>query len=572
MDVKDVTNLSNEELATLLNEKNERAKVLFAMDPSEVTVDLADEATTLVASIKDIEAEQKHRIDAAKKSGEDFAAAREAFNATGVEVIDGEETEETEDEESEETEETDEAEAEAEETDEAAAEEESNDEAAEEATVTASGRGATKITPAKKVAARRARPAVRETAPVTITAAADVPEFAMGQTITDFDMLSKAMQNRVKGFAPHSEKAALAVRKQTGNEEVLHKFQVASASMDFADTLVASTGNDYAALRNAQKQYDAEVLTAAGWCAPSEPVYSFLAGYVVDGLLTLPEISAPRGGVLLTTGPARSSQGSALDDFGFHQTEAQAEAGQSKSCETIVCPPFVDHRLDAIGYCYKIPFLTQKAYPELITDALRFAGVLYAHKVNKYLIDATVALADNVNFNGYGPSFTDTLEALSMIALKTRRQWSIGVNAVLEVKLPEWAREVFRADMSRRVGANLDSVNDAMIAKHFVDRQLNVEYIADWQELNGADVLLPPTFEALIYPAGAVVKAVEDVVNLSTVYDAASLSINEYTGVFFEQGILVAKAGYSVQKVAIPVNTAGEVGAMNLVGAPHGSF
>jgi len=567
----DIQSLSNEELATALTEANEKAKTLFALDPSEVTVDQANEAQTLVASIRDIETEQAARKATADKAGQDFAAARESFTAGGADAA-AEETEEA----SEETDETEEASEESEETEDAAVEaaaetteaaaEETAIEATEEATVTASARGSQKINPAKAVARKVARPAVKAVQPVTITAAADVPGFATGAQMEGYDALALAMRNRVKGFNPFNERAAMAVRKQTGNDEVLHKFGVAQANLNFEQALVASTGNDYAALQTARRTYDAEVLTAAGWCAPSEPVYSFLAGYVVDGLITVPEISAPRGGVLLTTGPARSSQGTALDDFGFVQTEAQAEAGQVKTCETIVCPDFVDHRLDAIGYCYKIPFLTQKAYPELITDALRFAGVLYAHKVNARIISDIVALADPVVFNGYGPSFTDTLEALSIIALKERRKWSIGVNTVLEVKLPEWVKEVFRADMSRRNGAALDSVSDAQIAQHFVDRRLNVEYVADWQELTGVDAILPGVFEALIYPAGAVVKAVEDVVNISTVYDAASLSINEYTGVFFEQGLLVAKAGFSIEKVNIPVNTAGQVGAMDLTG------
>jgi hypothetical protein len=50
------------------------------------------------------------------------------------------------------------------------------------------------------------------------------------------------------------------------------------------------------------------------------------------------------------------------------------------------------------------------------------------------------------------------------------------------------------------------------------------------------------------------------------VYDAASLSVNEYTGVFFEQGLLTAKVGYGSSLLTIPVNTAGETGAAIMTG------
>ena len=74
----------------------------------------------------------------------------------------------------------------------------------------------------------------------------------------------------------------------------------------------------------------------------------------------------------------------------------------------------------------------------------------------------------------------------------------------------------------------------------------------------------PAAIQALIYPKGTFIKALENVINLQTVYDAASLSINEYTGVFFEQGILVAKAGYGSDLLTIPVCVAGQTGAAGI--------
>lgn len=559
----DFTTMSNDELTAALTEARTKAAALFALDAP--TVADADTAEALMASVSAIEGEQATRAAVVADAEARFAAARATFAVNdGVDSGADEPTNEPDGDEPEDGE----------------PEPEFSDDAPEavapeadapEATVTASG--AQRIKPgsaAKKVAARTKRPAVKAAEPVIITAAADVQGFAAGQTLSGMDEVAKAVVNRVKGFGKFNQRAAEAVNSQSGGEPVLSKFGAASFSLNFDDTLTASVGNDRSAVKTALKQQYAGApaegsLTAAGWCAPSQPVYSYIADYVVDGLVTVPEVSAPRGGLLLTTGPARSSQGTALDDFGFVQTEAQAEAGTVKTCETIVCPDFVDHRLDAIGYCYKIPLLTQKAYPELITDALKFAGVLYAHKVNRRIISDMVALSTPLNATGLGAVFTDTLEALTMIAVKERRKWNIGVNAIMEVKLPEIAREIFRADMSRRNSVSVDAITDQQIDAHFTARRLSVEYVADWQETVGASTTaVPATIQAMIYPAGTFIKAVEDVINLSAVYDAASLSINEYTGVFFEQGVMTIKRGYRSYVIEVPVCVAGRTGANDL--------
>jgi hypothetical protein len=580
--IMDYKSLSAEELVAALAETNEKAKALFALEAP--TIEQADEAEALAATKLAIETVQAERAQAVKDAEAKFAKARESFSVDAADA-DGDDADAADDDDdaddADADDDADDADAD-DDADDADADDDAGDDAADadaEAEALAASAKHTKsqtITPgkapvkaaaksgAKAVAKRNKRPEVKKSNAVTITAAADVPGFATGSTLDDMSQVTKAAMGRVKAFQPWNERSAQMVSKANGGVPELHKFGVAQFGVDFDPSMLAPSNpspmNELAAIKAALAQ-DRFTGTAAGWCAPSENVYSFIADYVVDGLITVPEVGAPRGGLNLTTGPERLSQGNALDDFGFVQTEAEAIAQTVKNCETIVCPDFVDHRLDAIGYCFKIPFLTQKAYPELITDALRFANVLYAHKVNRYVIDAIVGLSDGVNAAPYGASFTDTLEALTIIAVKERRRWNLGANATMEVKLPEFAREVFRADLSRRNAVAYDSVSEGQIASHFSDRNLAVEYVADWQELGGPDAMWAGSFQALIYPAGTFIKAVEDVVNLSAVYDAASLSINEYTGVFFEQGILVAKAGYGSSIVTIPVCTAGTSGA-----------
>ena len=564
-----LTAMEPEALTAALTEAKDEAQKFAAKD--SVTVEEVDTFEQVLAAVGLIEAEVERRAQVAKDAADRFAAAKAKFSA------DTEEPEEPEAEEPEEPEQPEEPEAEQPEEPEAEQPEGEQPEGEQGEALSASGDAAKRTVVkasggiGKKVAKRVPAPG-KATPQVVITAAADVPDFATGQRLTDMEQVTKAAMNRVEGFSPFDEAVGRANYEASHGEPMLTKVGVASFRSQFDKDKITSHGNEYSPVKAALADHErglvesmktGQTLTAAGFCAPSETIYSFLADYVVDGLLTLPEVNAPRGGINITTGPSHSTQGQALTDFGFEQTEAEAIAGKVKTCETIECPEFVDHRLEAVGYCFKIPFLTQMAYPELITDALRLADVRYAHKVNKRMIDDVVALSTAVTANGVGASVTDTLEALNIIAMRERRKWNLGRNAIMEVKLPEVALEIFRADMSRRTGLALtDTANEAKINAQFAANRLAVEYVSDWQELPGTGApVLPDTFDALIYPAGTFVKAVQDVVKLQAVYDAASLSVNEYTGVFFEQAMLVAKVGYGSTKVTIPVCSAGLTGA-----------
>lgn len=578
----DFSTMSNDDLTAALTEANKQAEALFAL--ATPTIEQVDEAEKVLASIQGIEAEQAGREDAANR----FAAARASFSNTADE---GSEDEADEADEADEDDEDDDTEGEADEADADTDDTESEADVAEsegEAVTTASAvnrRKARRVSAASKVARKAPRPAAPAKSPVTITAAPDVQGFSAGQVLDSMTDVAKAVQNRVRGFAPFNARSAEQVHSQSGGQPVLHKFGAASFGLDFDKSLVAS-GNadrDYDAMKAAVKQHTERVsanidrtvqgkaLTAAmAWCAPSEVVYNWIADYTVDGLKTVPEISAPRGGLMLTEGP-RLAQGTyggnaGLDAFGFGGTEAQMEAGYTKTCETIECPEFEDHRLDFVGYCWKIPILTEKAYPELVADAMRLSDVLYAHKMNRRLIndiiaESTAQTAGDV----YGGSVLDTLEALVQIATKERRWWNLGENAVMEVTLPQYARDIFKFDMARRSGLALNDVaTDQKIAAYFANHNLAVEYVSDFDERAGSATPTPnwpETIRAIIYPSGTFVKAVEDVINLSAVYDAASLSANEYTGVFFEQGYMTVKRGYRSTVVTVPVCTAGATGA-----------
>jgi hypothetical protein len=521
-------------LAALRTEKHTALQTLLASETP--SVDDVATATALAAEVKEIDAEIAARTTAATEAGEQFAALKAEFS--------GETETETEDEVTEpegETEEPEEVETEVE---------------APEAEVAASAKGKQVARLAAKTA-RPPAPAVEETGRVSITAAADVPGFALGADLSDMRRVGEAVVSKMRGFQPPNG---------DGETEDIRKFPVASFRLDFPEDLQINRGTDeMEVLSHAANETRLEgesLVASAGWCAPSETLYDLCAGETLDGILSVPEVQVNRGGIKYTSGPDFSTL---YTNTGFVQTEAQAIAGTAKTCYEVACPTFTEARLDAVGLCIKVPILLNSAYPEVTERTTSGAMIAHQHRINARVIAAMATASGAARvITGLGATMADTLEGLELLADQKRQQYRLGLNETLEVVVPFWVKGAYRNDLGRRVGVGADAVTDQMIGAHFAARNLKVSFVYDWQDLVITDEAYPATYNALMYPAGTFVKGVSDVINLNAVYDAASLAVNTYTGLFMEQGLLVARMCFTSDLITLPICNAGRTGASNL--------
>jgi len=402
-------------------------------------------------------------------------------------------------------------------------------------------------------------PAPRNTAnPISITAAADVPEFATGSAIESMEAVGRALVNRMRGFGTPSG---------DGETENLHHYGVASFRLDFPTELTIDRGtDDMEVLSHAQRESRLpgnSLVAAGGWCAPSETLYDLCTSETSEGILSVPEVNVARGGIRYTSGPDFST---IYTNVGFSQTEAQAISGTSKTCYEVPCPSFTDVRLDVVGLCIKAPILTNVAYPELVNRWLSGSMIAHQHKVNAKVIAALATAAGAAKvITGLGSTAGDTLGGLELIADGLRQKYRMALNASLEVVLPFWAKGAIRSDLANRNGqSSADTVSDQQITAHFAARNLAVQFVYDWQDLSAPPaVAYPTTYSALIYPAGTFIKGTSDVISLNAVYDSASLATNVYTALFFEEGVLVAKMCNEAALVTLPICNAGRTGAAN---------
>jgi hypothetical protein len=304
------------------------------------------------------------------------------------------------------------------------------------------------------------------------------------------------------------------------------------------------------------------LLASGGWCSPSETIYSLCDGETTDGILDLPAINVTRGGIRTTTGP----QFSDFYNAGFRQTEAQAIAATVKTCFTISCPPFVETRLDAIGLCIKVGLLQNAAWPELTKRVVSGTLIAQQHKVAADLITGIIAGSGAVTVADVGSVTGNALNAVGLIATTIREEYRLGMNETLEVVAPEWLREAIRADLAMRTGVDLLAVSDAQIDGYFAARKVRVQWVYNWQQLVDGEEGYPATVKMLVYPAGTWVKGTTDVISLDAVYDAASLSTNDYTGLFVEEGILLTKTCFKSKVVTLNLSAAGITGAASNAG------
>jgi len=426
-------------------------------------------------------------------------------------------------------------------------------------------------------------PAAQRSGPVKIIASANT-EFNAGENLgNDLVKVNESVMAKVNGFgSPNGD----------GESENLQFYPIAKFALDFPEPLIQARANDDMAVLYAaadEHRLEGESLVAAnGWCAPSETLYDLCSTESTDGIGSVPEINVTRGGIKFTSGPDFSSIYGASGYFDFTEAQSIAGTGQSvnKPCMTVTCPSFTDVRLDSVGLCVKVEFLQNAAYPELTQRFISGALIAQQHKVwlkvlNKMLAAATAKTWLAGAGSPDGSVLSDSLDALTLYSDQLRQKYKMSLSTTMEVLLPYWLPDVIKADISRRNGIPPQAITDEFITSLFRARKFNPQFVyglpagtaTGGVDLALADVTGPPAqdsdtwptvFTALMYPAGTFVKGTADVVNLSAVYDAASLANNIYTGLFVEQGVLVAQLCPEAFKVVIPVCAAGRVGVADL--------
>lgn len=431
----------------------------------------------------------------------------------------------------------------------------------------------------------------RDEAAYVIRAAADVPNFTSGQEL-DWADLGRAFEARARGYGNSPKRVGgKGPRLQHGFALIEREFPETQQLLDHDGEM--SLYNKLTEIQKAATVKAGEtnaLVAAAGWCAPSETIYSTVNPVTTDGLLDMPEVVARRGGIRHNQGinwatffggtyPALDANVPGMTLL----TEAQVIADTAKTCLEIDCPAFVDERLNVAALCLTGSLLQNRGYPEYVAEFTRGSMAAFQHLVNREVIDILEDGSTAVSLSTVDPWVSDAtvvsqvMSAVEHVVTDMRYRLRLSTTAPVDFVFPEWFRAQARADWIRRNAAQPSDLADAEIAAMFARRGARVQYVYDWQDaFSGATGLgaygattaaqsVPTTLRFLAYPPGTWILARQDVIRLDTVYDSTNLQLNQVTQLFMEDGYLPMRMGPLSRVYTINIGPIGSTGVQRAV-------
>lgn len=422
---------------------------------------------------------------------------------------------------------------------------------------------------------------------LSITASVDIPGVAPGNNISNLNALSEAF----------SRKARAVPVTRTGSTDNGHI--VATIRNQFEHTVDDRTSPaqvEELFSHLVRPELKNSLVAGGGWCAPSEIRYDFFNIACEDGLIDLPTFGVTRGGIRFPVSPSLAD---AIGDNAFAPfavpftnasvpwlwTEADDIAtvtgSPNKPCMRVPCPDFEEERLECYGICLTAGNLTDDAYPEATQNTLRLLMSAHAHAMNARLIALMVAQSSapiaTGEFAGGGtpatakPAFQQILSGLALGATDYRARYGMCIDDVIEIVAPYWLRDVIRADLAWRTGVDLLSVSDEMINGFFVDRNLRVQWVNDWQ-VRGAGqfgnatpmTAWPTTVDVMMYAAGTFLHGNGMSLDLGVIRDSVLNAENDFTAAWSEECHLIARVGHESRQYRITFSVMGATSVAQL--------
>lgn len=437
----------------------------------------------------------------------------------------------------------------------------------------------------------------------SLTAAAEVPGYSTGQELEGTLGIAEAVIARHGRFKGQSGKVDRRMVPHGFNADTAQRFGTVQIRKPFPAELTVnsldSVEETMAAIQFAVDESrlpGGSLVAAGGWCSPSETVYDLTARETTDGLFSLPEINAARGGIRFVEngGPSfadifsapngaffGTEAGDMADPYVVNNVTGTTETpAAEKMCAEIPCPVFDECRLGFHGMCVRAGLLIMKSYPEMVQRFIEGLIVAHRHRMSLRWVNDIADRSTGVVFPEMRGTLHSILGALELQVWDYRHKHRLAMNASLEVVLPVWLRGVIRTDLAKRIGLTPDqavNVTDANIDAWFRSRNVNPQWIY-WQDafdgtnpnMGGATppVAWPGSVDILMYPAGTWVAATSDIFSIDTLYDSTLLKTNDFTALFTEEAYCILQQNADSRLLTIPLVPDGSTaGGIEMAGA-----
>ena len=403
---------------------------------------------------------------------------------------------------------------------------------------------------------------------VTITAGADVKNFAAGSEMPGLKSVAQALLDRRKGMGRTSggdgEQALVAsfsYRDFYNDNQTLTSLDI-EGNIEKVQAVVA-------ALQVAAEP-DA-IVAAGGLYGPVETVYDiYEMGEITVRPVksSLPSFNAERGGVRFMTPPVMADLEGAVSIWTLEDDIAAAEDdGPTKPCIRIKAGEEITVYLEAMPFCLTFGNLGARAWPELVERHIALGMALQARFAETRLLTRIGALSTQVTSKAELGAARDILVHLETATTAMRNRHRLDPKAPLRAMFPEWFRNALRADLVKQIpGDGQDTafnLVDATIDKWFAARHVNVTWFVDGEagqvfgeQTDGELLGFPENVIWYLFPEGTFLHLDGGVLDLGLIRDSTLNSTNDYQ-MFLETFENVAKVGVESLRVTTPVRIAG---------------
>ena len=430
----------------------------------------------------------------------------------------------------------------------------------EQATVTAAAEQ-----PFEAPADRQPVVQVSETAPVAITAGADIPGYTAGSTINDMYEVASAMEKRI-----HS------LRRVNGGDGEQHI--VASITTQYPEGRTLSTNPEENQAKIEAVVGQEALIASGGHAAPFEVKYDIFAqgSTTVRPLRdSLPKFQADRGGVRFVTPPsfAAGSYANAVGVWTSANDSAETPSPSSKTSLTVAAAAEQTAQTDAVTLQLQFGNLMTRAYPELIARHNELALVQHAREAEENLvslINTGSTAVTTTNLIGFGRDF---LVQIRRAAVAYRSRHRIDPNTQLQAVIPFWVYDAMAADLTLSMpGDGTLSVSKSEIDGYLAHSNVTLTPVMDNTNSTtpssvfgsqGAAALLefPDSFKWFLFAEGTFLFLDGGTLDLGIIRDSSLVGTNDYK-MFIETFEGVAKVGIESLAITSTISINGVAAAL----------
>ena len=401
--------------------------------------------------------------------------------------------------------------------------------------------------------ADRAPIQVREAAPVTITAGADIPGYTAGAEMSNANDVAEAMVSRLHGL-----------RRVKGGDGEQHI--VASVTTKYPESRVLTQDTESNVAKIKAVASPEALVASGGHSTPFEVKYDIFGFGTTDRAIrdSLPRFAADRGGIRYILPPVLSDYGNAV---GVWTNAVDTSPGTDvKASLTVTAASETTVATDAVTLQLQFGNLMTRAYPELVARHNELALIQHAREAEQYLVGKISDGSTAVTSSSLIGVARDFLVQVGRAATAYRSRHRLDPAMQLKVIAPYWIKDAMRADLVLSMpGDSTLNVADAEIEGYLAARGVSITWSLDLDvfsaQSGGAMSEFPDSFTWYMFAEGTFLFLDGGTLDLGIIRDSTLVGTNDYK-MFVETFEGIAKVGIESIKVTSTISVNGVAAAL----------